>query len=206
MYNTYVRSANEPLRFHYNGKATKVMKVEYLMFVELDLVLTGILLSEQANLFIPSVSRCTRAVSRYTATSSFLSQNILISTSSTYMNKCFNKCETKAELQSTCGHQTSTSHTASLTSHNEPDRWWRQGILGCEVGGRHLALPFTIVKLQCGSSDPQAAVPRVLAARPLILLDVYANWLQQRGIASYCWSFSEALEQGWPTSTHRTVK
>ena len=121
------------------------------------------------------------------------------------MNKRVNKCETNAELQSTCGHQTSTSHTASLTSHDEPDRWWRQGILGCEVGGRHLALPFTIVKLQCGSSDPQAAVPRVLVARPLILLGVYANWLQQRCTASHSWSFSEALEQGCPTSTHRTA-
>jgi len=66
MYNTYVRSANEPLRFHYNGKATKVMKIEYLVFVEIDLVLTGIWLSEQANLFIRSVSRCTRAVAWYT--------------------------------------------------------------------------------------------------------------------------------------------
>jgi len=66
MYNTHVSSANEPLRFHYIGKATKEMKFEYLVFVAIDLVLTGILLSEQTNQFIPSVSRCTRAVSRYT--------------------------------------------------------------------------------------------------------------------------------------------
>jgi len=139
------------------------------------------------------------------STSFFLSQNIVISTWSTYTNKCVDKCEMNAEIQSTRRHQTSTSHTASLTSHDEPDRWWRQGILGCEVGGRHLALPFTIIKLQCGSSDPKAAVPRVLAARPLILLGVYANWLQQRGIASHCWSSLEALAQGWPISTHRTA-
>ena len=66
MFNTYVRSGNEPLRFHYNGEATKAIKTEYLVFVKTDLVLTGILLSEYVNLFIPSVPRCTRAVSRCT--------------------------------------------------------------------------------------------------------------------------------------------
>lgn len=68
------------------------------------------------------------------------------------------------------------------TSHNESDRWWRQGVLGSEVGRRHLALPFAVVKFKGGSSDPETAVPGILDARPLVLLVVNPNWLQQKAI------------------------